>query len=485
MFKWLLRDVNRVRQRDVAVIAAGVALLCAILLLQLPAVTTAGGEVLVLDRQGRGALAVLCFTALLWASEALPLAVSSLVGCVLLAVVGAAPWEQVIRSGMTSDTLPFLVGISITSDGLRTSGLADRMACAIVSRRPMGRKAMVLAFLFLGCALSMVVGNMASVAVVAPMAAAIIGASEDMADRVGFAKALMIACAWGPTIGSIGTPVGSSTGIMTIGFLDELGGVQVDLARWAAVGVPAALGLVLAGWLILIVRFRTENTPVRCRFDGAGGQRGGQVQGPVRGLSQAEWAVIVGLAVTWGVWTLLPEAPLSLGAIIGAILYIVTRTKPVRWNDIEHSVSMTTLVIVVAGLSIGSAVHQTTAGRWLGSALFSGVLSMPPLWGAAATAGMVILIKMFFSSNTATASLILPILISLKMAAGPSPVGMWQFVAPAALTSSLPIILVTSSPANLMAYRPGYFTVKDMAGPGLVLAGAATLVVAVVVTLFG
>jgi len=495
MLKWPVRDVNHVKPKDLAVIALGAALLSAILLLPLPPVRTAGGEVVALDRQGRGALAVLCFTALLWATEVLPLAVSSLLGCLLLAAVGAAPWEQVIRAGLSGDILPFLVGITITSEGIRASGLADRMACAMVTRRPMGRRVLVLAFMAIGCALAMLVGNMASVAVMAPMAAAIIGASDEAPDKARFAKALMIACAWGPTIGSIGTPVGSSTGIMTINFLDKLAGVKVDLARWVTVGGPTAAALVLAGWLILLALFHIEDRTVRCSFQSAARKpaadgspeptAGAGLEAGRPGLSRAERSVVISLAVTWGIWTCLPAAPLSLGAIIGAVLYLLTRSKPVRWDDIEHSVSLSTLLIVFAGLSMGSAVHETTAGRWLGTALFSGILDMPPLWGAAATAAIVIFIKMFFSSNTATASIILPILISLKMAAGPGPVGMWQFVAPAALTSSLPIILVTSSPANLMAYRSGYFTAKDMVGPGLILAAVASLVVALVVTLFG
>ena len=252
-------------------------------------------------------------------------------------------------------------------------------------------------------------------------------------------------------------------------------------------GGPTAAALVLAGWLILLALFHIEDRTVRCSYQSAARKpaadgspeptAGAGLEAGRPGLSRAERSVVISLALAWGIWTCLPAAPLSLGAIIGAVLYLLTRSKPVRWDDIEHSVSLSTLLIVFAGLSMGSAVHETTAGRWLGTALFSGILDMPPLWGAAATAAIVIFIKMFFSSNTATASIILPILISLKMAAGPGPVGMGSRAGrPHQLSSDTGYVVA----GELMAYRSGYFTAKDMVGPGLILAAVASLVVALV-----
>ena len=134
-----------------------------------------------------------------------------------------------------------------------------------------------------------------------------------------------------------------------------------------------------------------------------------------------------------------------------------------RWDDIEHSVSLSTLLIVFAASSTGSAVHETTAGRWLGTALFSGILDMPPLWAQRPGYRHLhqdVLLQQHGNCvhNPADPDI-------AEDGGGPAG-GDVTFVAPAALTSSLPIILVTSSPANLMAYRSGYFTARTWSAPG-------------------
>lgn len=453
-------------------LVTGVAVLLAILLLPLPEVAASGGSLIALDGRGRAALAVLCFTAVLWATDALPLALSSLLGCVLLPVVGATPWSEVIRSGLSGDTIPFVVGISIMSGGIKASGLASRLSRAFVSGRPMGRRMTVLVFLGLGCVISMVAGNMTAAAVMVPTAMAVIAAAEDLPRNSGFARALMIACVWGPIAGSLGTPIGASSVVIAMDFLDKLAGVHISLTQWMSVGVPTALLLILPAWAILVTMFRVDNEPIRCSAFEAGSR-----------LSRTEWSVIASLVVAWGIWMGARGLPVSYGAIAGSLVYALANLDRVRWSDIEESISMATLIVVAAGLAMGSAVYESSAGRWLGSVLFSGVLGMPRFWGAAVTVIIIVLLKTMFSSNAATASLVIPTLISLH-AGSAGQTSVWQFVAPAALSGSLSIILVTSCPVNLMAYRGGHFSVRDMAVAGLVMAIAAGLVIAAVTVAF-
>jgi sodium-dependent dicarboxylate transporter 2/3/5 len=82
---------------------------------------------------------------------------------------------------------------------------------------------------------------------------------------------------------------------------------------------------------------------------------------------------------------------------------------------------------------------------------------------------------MLFSSNTVTATIIVPILVAL---AQDLRLDVWSIVAPAAFTSSLAFILVTEGPTTLIPYAAGYFSIKDMAKAGVLMTIAAALCVA-------
>jgi sodium-dependent dicarboxylate transporter 2/3/5 len=87
-------------------------------------------------------------------------------------------------------------------------------------------------------------------------------------------------------------------------------------------------------------------------------------------------------------------------------------------------------------------------------------------------------LHLMFSSNTVTASIIVPILVALAKDLRLEP---WAIVAPAAFTSSLAFILVSEGPTTIIPYSSGYFSIKDMARAGVWMTLAAAGCVAVAV----
>ena len=75
-------------------------------------------------------------------------------------------------------------------------------------------------------------------------------------------------------------------------------------------------------------------------------------------------------------------------------------------------------------------------------------------------------LHLLFSSNTVTASIIVPILVAL---ATDLHLDVWSVVAPAAFTSSLAFILVSEGPTTIIPYSSGYFSIKDMARAGVLM----------------
>ncbi len=457
------------KRSSIVVVAIGLALLGLVLIAPLPGVSTPSGEEIELDWRGRASLFALGFAALLWATEALPVAFTGLVAVALLPLLGAMQWDQAVRAGLTSDVIPFLVGIMITSEAIASSGLANRLSRAIAARVGNHPKTAVFILLVTGAALSMCIGNLSAAAIVMPLGLALLEANRAPKGRSNLGKAIMIACAWGPLIGAVATPAGSTSNVLAMGFLSELAGVNISFVQWMAVALPAALLMIVPAWAILVTLFPPEP-------DALGACMADARTVADRALTRDEWSVVAGIAAMWGVWlgagslemvTGMRVSP-SLGAILGALVTLSLRSGGIKWADVESTVSMGTISTVASGLSLGSAIHSSTAGKWLANMLFSPIMGMPLFPRALLLAASICLLKTMFSSNTATAAILMPVLISLVAGLpGQDSTAIWQLVAPAAMATSLSTILATSSPTSLLAYRAGYFTTADMAKAGL------------------
>ncbi len=460
------------RRISVLIVVVGLAALSLILIVPLPRAAMPSGESIELDWRSRGAIFALGFAALFWATGALPIGLTALIAVTLLPLLGAMQWDQAVRAGLTSDVIPFLVGIMIMSEAIASSGLADRLSRAIAVCVGSHHKIVVFILLASGCALSMCIGNLSAAAVVTPIGVALLEANQAPKGRSNLGKAVMIACAWGPLIGAVATPAGSTSNVLAMGFLSELAGVDISFAQWMAVALPAALLMLVPAWVILVVLFPPEPDALCAK----GAAPAGENANAHRPMTRDEWSVVVGTLVMWGVWlgagslqkaTGMKVSP-SLGAVLGALITTLLRLPAIDWRDVESSFSMSTIITVASGLSLGSAIHGSNAGKWLASMLFSPAIGMPPFARAVVLAASICLLKTMFSSNTATAAILMPVLISLVAGQpGQSPAALWQLVAPAAMATSLSTILATSSPTSLLAYRSGYFSVADMARAGL------------------
>jgi len=107
---------------------------------------------------------------------------------------------------------------------------------------------------------------------------------------------------------------------------------------------------------------------------------------------------------------------------------------------------------------------------------------MPPMNREEGITLAVCLLKVVFSSNTVTATILIPLVIELGKATG---MDVTAITLAAGLTSSLAFILVTTTPTNIIPFNAGYFSIKDMAKAGLAMTVVASLVIALVFMVVG
>ncbi len=464
------------------ILAAVVSILIILLPLDL---FNAGSSQVLLTADGRAALAILVFVIILWVSEVVPFAVAALIGLLLVPLFGLYSFQDTVAYGFGNTVVLFFIGILIISSGLTRSGLADRLTGLIMNKVGFRPRRLVVVFMLVGAFLSMWIVNMSVSAILLPMAMNILQKYRVAPLKSNFGRSLMIAVAWGPAIGGVSTPVGNGANIVALGYLRELAGVQIDFLRWMVVGVPVAVLILPLACLILLKIFPPEELPIDLQ-DQIGADHNRVDTRFAR--SEIKALLIFALAVIFWVGDPLLVSltgfslPIEVVALAAAIVFFLPGIDLLNWRMAQQDIDWGAIILIAAGLSLGAVVYESGAAHWLATLAFS------PLGGLSLAARIFLavlaveLIKVFFSSNTVTGVIMVPLVIALSIELGLDP---WLLAGPVAIATSLAFLLVTSSPTNVIPYTSGYFSIRDFLVAGIPLTLLAPLCVTIAFLLFG
>ncbi|MBN1685191.1 MAG: DASS family sodium-coupled anion symporter [Spirochaetales bacterium] len=438
-----------------------------------------------LDGVGQKAIAVLIFTLILWMTEAVPFHITGILGVVIMAVVRIDSFQTIVREGFGNHIVVFFIGVLVLSAFIMRSGLGKRIAVMILSFTGNSTRTILFGFLAAGTLLSMWITDMAVAAMLMPLGRAILEEEGIEPGKSNFGRALMISCAWGPIIGGIGTPAGCGPNPIAIGFLKEMAGIELDFLGWMKYGVPAALMLLPFSWAVLLILFKPElsrlsKTPADLKNE----------YKKLPPLGREEKITIGIFFLTVILWLTSPllerllnmSIPISLPVIFTSSLFFVPGVSRIKWKAIESEVSWSGIILVLSGVSLGMMLYSSGAAKWISVVMLGGIGNLNAFLMILAVILGVSFLKIALSSNTVTATIVIPIIIELSQFMEVSTLAV---TLPAALTSSLAFILVTSSPTNVIPYSTGYFSIKDFAKGGIIITLISSLLVATVVLAVG
>jgi len=455
-----------------------------IMAINLPEHVTHAGDA-VLTKQGQAAMGVLAFALILWMTEAIPFHIAGLMGIVLLALLKIDTYKNIVMQGFGNHTITFFIGVLVLSAFITSSGLGKRIGVMILSRTGNNTKSIIFGFLVTGTVLSMWVTNMAVAAMLMPLAVAILEEEGVKPLKSNFGRALLIACAWGSIIGGIATPSGAGPNPLAIGFLKSMADIDISFVQWMMYGVPAAILLVPVSWLVLVLFFKPEMSHLSKTKEDLR-----QEFHDLPPMGREEKITLVIFLLTVFFWLASPlfenwldiSIPISMPVLFTASFFFLPFVSRMTWKDIEPQISWSGIILIVSGISIGMMLYETGAARWLSVVLLSGIGALGTFLMIITIVFLVSFLKLAFSSNTVTATIIIPIIIELAKSLG---LPVLAVTLPAAIVASLAFILVTSSPTNVIPYSAGYFSILDMAKAGVVLTLIATIIVAGVIFTVG
>ncbi|MBC6428767.1 MAG: SLC13/DASS family transporter [Cellvibrionales bacterium] len=406
-------------------------------------------------------LAITLLTAIWWVTEALPIPATSLVPLVGLPLVGVLDQREA-AGALGSHLILLLMGGLMLAKGLEKAGLHRRLSLhALRLTGGRGGRRLVLAFMLAGAGLSMWISNTAACLVLLPIALAVIKQLDE--PRTG--AALILGIAFACNLGGVGTLVGTPPNLVFAGVYEEFSGAEYGFARWLGLGLPTVvLGLPLI-WLWLT---RGLAAGRRVELPSAGSwtiaERRALV---VFGLIVLLWVLRLEPAGGWARWTGIELAGDSTVALFGVVLmFLLPDGKGGRLLDWQAAsdIPWGMLLLFAGGLCIAKGFAASGTSAWLGAGL-SGTATLHPLLVILAIC-LAVTFLTEITSNTATTSLLMPILAAGAVAAG---LPMELLMVPAAMSASCAFMLPVATAPNAIAYGSGQVSVGYMARQGLVL----------------
>lgn len=439
-----------------------------------------------------GLLAVVAWVLVWWITEAVPLPVTAVLGPALTVVLGVVPAREAFAP--FGDPIIFLfLGSFLLARAMSAHGLDRRLARAVLSIPAASStpRRVVWTFAALAAGLSMWVSNSATTAMLFPIAVGVLGTMDGQRGRsTPLARSLLLACAYGASVGGIGTPVGSPPNLVAIGQLSSLAGIHVGFVPWLLVALPVMLAMIGVAALVL-------GLPLRC--GGATGPR--RPASPVPAapsgeMTAGERSVTAAFLLTVTLWIAPGILSLVLGsshpvstalgralpegavAVLGAALLFILpaggieRRCALTWGEATE-IDWGTLLLFGGGLSLGGAMFRTGLSEALGNRLVTAT-------GVSTTVGLTIVFSVFsiffteVTSNTAAATMLVPLAIASAQAAGASPL---EPALGCALGCSMAFMLPVATPPNAIVYGSGLVPIGTMARAGMWMNVAACVVI--------
>lgn len=455
-----------------------------------------------LGRPAHTLAAILSWVVVWWITEPIPLPMTAVLGATLAVVFDVAPAKTAFAA--FADPMIFLfLGSFILAEAMSHHRLDKRFAYRIMSLRWVGNRSGRVLFAFGAiCAfISMWISNTATCAMMFPIGLGIVYTTADLAARrtgrpvdaktLRFGTSMMLMAAYASSAGGIGTPVGTPPNLIGISLIEKFLKVKIPFFQWMLFAVPLLVVMYFVLYFLMYALHKPEHDEllggaefVKGELAKLGRWSRGQKNALIAFLvAVVLWTAPGFIVLVWGSRS--PAAtfynarvPEAAAALIAALLLFVL---PVDWKKQEFTISWKqavkidwgVLLLYGGGIAFGDLMIQTKLADAVGQSLLrlSGATSM---WGITLAAIFIAVLVSEAASNTASANMVIPVIISLAMAAGVNPI---PPAIGAMLGASWGFMLPVSTAPNAMVYGSGMVPITKMIRAGILfdLLGGLTI----------
>ena len=404
-------------------------------------------------------LIVLAVMAVLFVTEIIPLAITSLGGAITLGLMGIIT-PKVVFSGLSDSTVVLFAGMFVVGAALFYTGLAQKIGETVVSHAGTSENGLMLAIMLVTATMSAFLSNTGTTAALLPVVVGICAVAKIPASRQ------LMPLAFAAGIGGIITMVGTPPNIIVSGTLSKFGIEPFGFFEFAWIGIPLTIATIVFMMLIgkhLLPKHEIadageveqevaaediSNDPKKQLFSGII-------------LLGVIIAMILGqpLKDNFGI-----NLPLSMVAVIGAMLCVLTGC--LNEKQAYTSIDWVTIFLFAGMMPVATALDQSGAGKMIANAVIGVMGSDPSPYFATAVLFALSCVMTQFMSNTASCALLAPIGISIAQGMGADPHAVLMAIGVAA---SCAFGTPVGTPPNTLVLGPGQYKFTDYVKAGVPL----------------
>lgn len=439
--------------------------------------------------------AVTLLMAVWWIAESIPMAAVALVPIVLFPLLDIMPTAEVTAQYGNQIIYLFMGGFFIAVTMERWN-LHRRIALLIIRQIGGGPGRIILGFMIASAFLSMWVSNTATAMMMVPIGLAVIKQTNEMlisrapdalsreSLQLNFSVALMLGIAYACSIGGVGTIIGTPPNTVFVGVVETMFGQTISFVAWMIFAIPLVAVMLFLSWAFLVY----------VAYPQSGGELPGgetiiekeyEELGPVGREERRVLLVFLFVASAWILnglfrFEFLNELNDSAIAILGALLLFLI---PADFRKNEFLLDWDTalkipwgiIVLFGGGLALAHGFVVTGLASWIAEKML--VLDGAHLLVLLlAVTGMTIILTEI-TSNTATSTMLMPILASMAIAMTLHPYGL---MVAAAIAASFAFMLPVATPPNAVVFGSSFLTIPQMVKAGIWL----NLIGIIVISLF-
>ena len=449
-----------------------------------------------LSDQGMMVAGIAVLMAAWWITEAIPIPATALIPIVFYPVLGVMSPTDVTQSYAHHLIFLFMGGFMIAVT-VEKWHLHQRIALNTIRIVGMTPDRIILGFMIATAFLSMWISNTASTMMMLTVGLAVLHqiAKEIDADvtthnidtREGhfrFGIALMLGIGYSASIGGVSTLIGTAPNLVFAGIIEDTYGISISFLQWMLFGVPLAIVMLALTWFYLTrIAYPSEidhlpggEVTIRNEIEALGK------------ISPQEKKVLIVFACVAAAWILRGVLDIkalhlikdSTIAMAGAlVLFVIPSNWPKREFLLDWKTAVTIpwdiLILFGGGFALAKGFSESGLTTFIAGQL--SVLQGSNILFIIAVVTLLVIFLTELTSNTATASLTLPIMAALAGAMQIHPYGL---MVSTVIAASFAFMLPVATPPNAIIFSSRYVTIPQMMKAGVWL----NLIGVVLISLF-
>ncbi len=387
-----------------------------------------------------------------WVTRAVDLAVTAFLPIILNSIFEMTAMSSVI-SNYASETIILLFGSSILSVSMENTGLDRRIAATFLKVIGDNLRKQLIFWFVVSSIMSAFLPNVVVCATLTPIAFSMLKfAGEADIAKSSIGSKILLYIAYGVGIGGLATPLGGVMNLVTVDYLQQVTGAEYFYTSWVLRFLPFVAVLLISNIIYMLRDVKKSDSLSGSKeyFSKECESMGKMTKAEKLSLVLFAAATVLSFARS-AYQALLPGLKPAYIFLICALLSFLIKNNDGsyvnKWNGVQKKISWELIFVFAGGLALGTLINNTGAAQALGDFARNSGLNGGFIMILVILAMTIILSDI--TSNTATAAVSIPIVISICSGLEINPIP-WIYVATIGVNISYTL------PTSIRAIPVGY-----------------------------